>query len=63
MAVVEIKVKKMKMVGTVLMLEIIMLKTYCVKEAMLWNLEKGINSKRSSHYARNHTILLKKSDL
>ena len=30
-----VKVKKMKMVGTVLMLEMIMLKTYCVKEAML----------------------------
>ena len=36
-----VKVKKMKMVGTVLMLEMIMLKMYCVKETMLWNFEKA----------------------
>ena len=40
-----VKVKKMKMVGTVLMLEMIMLKMYCVKEAMLWNFEKASKMK------------------
>ena len=35
----------MKMVGTVLMLEMIMLKMYCVKEAMLWNFEKASKMK------------------
>ena len=40
-----VKVKKMKMVGTVLMLEMIMLKTYCVKEAMLWNFKKALKIK------------------